>query len=69
MMRIDGARTIKRPEMVRNDAPWGAAGTICEAITERAGFEPASGFKPATAFPVLLLRPLGHLSMGSAIAF
>ncbi len=29
---------------------------------ERAGFEPASGFKPATAFPVLLLRPLGHLS-------
>src|SRR5690348_10381189 len=30
--------------------------------TERAGFEPAIGFKPNTAFPVLLLRPLGHLS-------
>jgi hypothetical protein len=29
---------------------------------ERAGFEPAKGFKPLTAFPVLLLRPLGHLS-------
>ena len=31
-------------------------------VTERAGFEPASRFKPATAFPVLLLQPLGHLS-------
>jgi hypothetical protein len=31
-------------------------------ITEREGFEPSIGFKPNTAFPVLLLRPLGHLS-------
>ena len=31
-------------------------------LAERAGFEPASRFKPATAFPVLLLQPLGHLS-------
>jgi hypothetical protein len=31
-------------------------------LAERAGFEPAMGFKPHTAFPVLLLRPLGHLS-------
>jgi len=31
-------------------------------VTERAGFEPARRFKPPTAFPVLLLRPLGHLS-------
>ncbi len=30
--------------------------------TEREGFEPSNGFKPVTAFPVLLLRPLGHLS-------
>ena len=29
---------------------------------ERAGFEPARRFKSPTAFPVLLLRPLGHLS-------
>jgi site-specific DNA recombinase len=29
---------------------------------ERAGFEPARRFKPPTAFPVLLLQPLGHLS-------
>src|SRR5215213_2810889 len=29
---------------------------------EREGFEPSIGFKPNTAFPVLLLRPLGHLS-------
>src|SRR5207237_858524 len=34
----------------------------CMSLTERAGFEPAIGFKPNTAFPVLLLRPLGHLS-------
>src|SRR5687768_5916054 len=33
--------------------------------TERAGFEPAIGFKPDTAFPVLLLQPLGHLSGGT----
>ena len=31
-------------------------------LAERGGFEPPSGFKPATAFPVLLLQPLGHLS-------
>lgn len=29
---------------------------------ERVRFELTSGFKPATAFPVLRLRPLGHLS-------
>jgi hypothetical protein len=29
---------------------------------ERAGFEPAVRFDPHTAFPVLHLRPLGHLS-------
>jgi hypothetical protein len=29
---------------------------------EREGFEPSMRFKPHTAFPVLLLRPLGHLS-------
>jgi hypothetical protein len=36
-------------------------------LTERAGFEPAIGFKPNTAFPVLLLRPLGHLSRRSTL--
>src|ERR1051325_236863 len=35
---------------------------VSQVGTERAGFEPAKGFKPLTAFPVLLLRPLGHLS-------
>ena len=34
--------------------------------TEREGFEPSMRFKPHTAFPVLLLRPLGHLS-GDAV--
>jgi hypothetical protein len=33
--------------------------------TERGGFEPPIGFKPNTAFPVLRLRPLGHLSSNS----
>jgi hypothetical protein len=36
-------------------------------LTERAGFEPAWGFKPPTAFPVLLLQPLGHLSRAIGI--
>jgi len=35
---------------------------LLKSETERAGFEPAIGFKPDTAFPVLLLQPLGHLS-------
>ena len=37
-----------------------AAGGGNEAERER--FELSKGFKPFTAFPVLLLRPLGHLS-------
>ena len=42
---------------------------FCFAKTERGGFEPPNGFKPVTAFPVLLLRPLGHLSrLGSGHA-
>ena len=36
------------------------AGACFEA--ERGGFEPPWRFKPPTAFPVLLLQPLGHLS-------
>ena len=31
-------------------------------LAEREGFEPSVRFKPHTAFPVLLLQPLGHLS-------
>lgn len=33
-----------------------------ECYSEREGFEPSVGGYPYTAFPVLLLRPLGHLS-------
>ena len=36
-------------------------------LAEREGFEPSIRFKPYTAFPVLLLRPLGHLSRASAL--
>jgi site-specific DNA recombinase len=36
---------------------------------ERGGFEPPRRFKPSTAFPVLLLQPLGHLSGTGAILF
>jgi site-specific DNA recombinase len=41
-----------------------SAGETCPMFSkaEREGFEPSNGFKPITAFPVLLLRPLGHLS-------
>ena len=35
---------------------------LCSYVAEREGFEPSNRFKPVTAFPVLLLRPLGHLS-------
>src|SRR5687767_2815056 len=35
--------------------------------TERGGFEPPWRFKPPTAFPVLLLQPLGHLSKEATI--
>src|SRR5205807_6788673 len=39
----------------------------CDALsgeTERAGFEPATHLSARTRFPVALLRPLGHLSLG-----
>src|SRR6476469_6482550 len=44
---------VRRAEGVGNNA------------AERGGFEPPMRFKPHTAFPVLLLQPLGHLSGGS----
>jgi hypothetical protein len=50
---------------IENDLETQAEQSVMEVLslgTERAGFEPAMGFKPHTAFPVLLLRPLGHLS-------
>ena len=37
-------------------------------LAERAGFEPAAHPKMCTAFPMLLLRPLGHLSASNATA-
>jgi site-specific DNA recombinase len=45
-----GAMTVGKPSHVLH-------------VAERGGFEPPNGFKPVTAFPVLLLRPLGHLSI------
>jgi hypothetical protein len=35
---------------------------VLDQLTERGGFEPPVRFRPHTAFPVLLLQPLGHLS-------
>jgi hypothetical protein len=57
----DGSRTVINAE--GSQLLWVKAFASERFVrTERAGFEPAMGFKPHTAFPVLLLRPLGHLS-------
>lgn len=58
-LRATGESTI---ETVPQNEAEQALMNLLGMDTERAGFEPASRFKPATAFPVLLLRPLGHLS-------
>src|SRR5437870_1123745 len=45
---------------------WGGRGgenrSFPPAVTERAGFEPATHLSAGTRFPVALLQPLGHLS-------
>src|SRR5437870_1450963 len=39
-------------------------GSNVALLAERAGFEPATHLSARTRFPVALLRPLGHLSVG-----
>src|SRR5206468_2341548 len=72
-LRVDFSRPWKIVERYRHTAHRPGPRPSCDAaspgksdhvvsLAERAGFEPARRFKPPTAFPVLLLRPLGHLS-------
>ena len=58
-LRAMGQSTNEKPPQVALDEQLVA---VLDQITERVGFEPTNAFRGVTAFPVLLLRPLGHLS-------
>src|SRR5215210_2039627 len=52
-------RAPVRPRIATRPGP-----SPCGAEAERAGFEPAMGFKPHTRLAGECLQPLGHLSRG-----